>query len=435
MVDEKPANEHQKLNLGPNASLFLLCQRVIYEMAAGGFDFVAATARCLVRALQRSGCSSLQELVEMTGASVSAIETLKWEGLDSHGHVQQDCAVTAKNGESLLALRDRSVLARWGQKLQVAKDDAARAAAAAAADAAAAAKEVPVDQGPDVAALAQASGYGAWPKSLLPTRCMIAVLKKATQGDKGSPVPWADPKMDPWYDTRWPKGSADSGDVVDDDDHLLLLGNKVEEYGFAGAARDLMAQNAVAAALRAQRSSIRISQWTGAMARILHAMAVLGYLGPAGSSVASNYLSVLFELAAEKGAEFTMAYDRELRRHIRRESIKVEEAVKLLTVLDDARAAALQRSMDRDRSAKAAKTDKRGTPAPAGGKGGGKGNPGRDTRNHDRGQQRPPHGQNRGRPDHRGNRDHRDKRPRGQQDDVKVEDNAGGGGGRPVKRR
>ena len=161
MVDEKPANEHKKLNLGPNASLFLLRQRVIYEMAAGGFDFAAATARCLVRALQRSGCSSLQELVEMTGASVSAIESLKWEGLDSHGHVQQDGAVTAKNGESLLALRDRSILARWGQKLQVAKDDAARAAAAAAADAAAAAKEVPVDQGADVAALAPASGYGA----------------------------------------------------------------------------------------------------------------------------------------------------------------------------------------------------------------------------------------------------------------------------------
>ena len=76
--------------------------------------------------------------------------------------------------------------------------------------------------------------------------------------------------------------------MVDDDDHLLLLGNKVEEYGFAGGSRDLMAQNAVAAAVRFQRMSICYSQWTGAMARIMHAMAVLGYLGPAGSSVASN---------------------------------------------------------------------------------------------------------------------------------------------------
>ena len=340
----------------------------------------------------------------------------------------------AKNGESLLALRDRCVLAKWGQKLRAAKDKAARAAAAAAADAATAAKEVPVDQGPDVDALALASGYGAWPKSLLPTRSMVAALKKATQGEKGSPVPWADPKMDPWYDTRWPKG--DSGDVVDDDDHLLLLGNKVEEFGYAGAARDLLTQNAVAAAVRAQRMSIRYTQWTGAMARIMHAMAILGYLGPAGSSVASNYLSVLSELVAEKGADFAMAYDKDLRRHIKRESVTVEEAVKLLTILDDARAAALQRSMDRDRSAKAAKVDKRSTPALAGGKGGGKGNPGRD-RNHDRGQGRPPHGQNRGRPDHRDARDHRDKRPRGQQD-VKVENNAGGGGGgdgRPYKKR
>ena len=159
---------------------------------------------------------------------------------------------------------------------------------------------------------------------------MVAALKKATQGEKGLPVPWADPKMDPWYDTRWPKG--DNGDVVDDD-NLLLLGNKVEEYGYAGAARDLLTQNAVAAAVRAQRMSIRYTQWTGAMAHIMHAMAILGYLGPDGSSVASNYLSVLFELAAEKGAEFTMAYDKDLRRHIRLELIKVEEAVKLLTLL------------------------------------------------------------------------------------------------------
>ena len=314
MVDEKPANEHNKLNLGPNLSLFLLRQRVIYEMAAGGFDFAVTTARCLVRALQTAGCSSLQELVEMTGSTVTAAESLKWEGLDSNGHAQHDCTVRAKNGEAMLVLRDRGILARWGQKLQAAKDEADKTAAAAAA---AAAKEVPADQGPDVDALALASGYGAWPKSLLPTRSMAAALKKATQGEKGSPVPWADPKMDPWYDTRWPKG--DSGDVVDDDDHLLLLGNKVEEYGYAGAARDLLTQNAVAAAVRAQRMSIRYTQWTGAMARIMHAMAVLGYLGPAGSSVASNYLSVLFELAAEKGAEFAMAYDRELRRHIRRE--------------------------------------------------------------------------------------------------------------------
>ena len=95
--------------------------------------------------------------------------------------------------------------------------------------------------------------------------------------------------------------------MVDDDDHLLLLGNKVEEFRFAGASREWMAQNAVVPAVRAQRSSIRYSQGTGAMARIMHAMAVLGYLGPAGFSVASNYLSVLFELAAEKGAEFALS--------------------------------------------------------------------------------------------------------------------------------
>ena len=111
--------------------------------------------------------------------------------------------------------------------------------------------------------------------------------------------------------------------------------------------------------------------------------------------------------------------------------MKIEEVATLLNVLDDPRAAALQRSIDRERSARAGKADKARPPAPAAGNKGGKGNPARDSRGHDRGQGRPPHAQNRGRPDHRDNRDNQDKRPRGQQD-IKTEDKAAG---RPAKRR
>ena len=67
----------------------------------------------------------------------------------------------------------------------------------------------------------------------------------------------------------------------------------------------------------------------------------------------------------------------------------------------------------------------------------GKGNStsGRDTHNQDRSaSHRQMHGQHRGRPEGRDNRDNRDKRPRAQQD-VKVEDKAGAGGGRPYKKR
>ena len=102
----------------------------------------------------------------------------------------------------------------------------------------------------------------------------------------------------------------------------------------------------------------------------MHAMAVMGYRVPAGFSVASNYLSVLFELAAEKGAEFAIAYDRELHRHIKREAVKVEDIAPLLNVLDDARGAAMQRTIDRDRNAKAGKANKARHSAPAGGKNG-----------------------------------------------------------------
>ena len=119
--------------------------------------------------------------------------------------------------------------------------------------------------------------------------------------------------------------------------------------------------------------------------------------------------------------------------------MKVENVAAFLNVMDDARAAALKRTIDRDRTAKAekaAKADRARHSAPAGGKNGGKGNStsGRDARNQDRGQGRQPHVQNRGRPDSRDNRDNRDKRPRAQQD-VKVEDKASAGGGRPYKKR
>ena len=65
------------------------------------------------------------------------------------------------------------------------------------------------------------------------------------------------PRWTPGTTPGGPRNSTDGGDVVDDDDHLLLFGNKVEEFGYAGAARDLLTQNAVAAAIRAQRMSIR----------------------------------------------------------------------------------------------------------------------------------------------------------------------------------
>ena len=54
---------------------------------------------------------------------------------------------------------------------------------------------------------------------------------------------------------------------------------------------------------------------------MVHAMAVLGYRGPTSLSVASNYWSVLAELAAEKDAEFAITYDRELRHHLKSEVV------------------------------------------------------------------------------------------------------------------
>ena len=54
VVKEKEGDEHAKLQLGPDKGLFLLCQRVIFKMAAGGMEFAAVPARCLALVLQRT---------------------------------------------------------------------------------------------------------------------------------------------------------------------------------------------------------------------------------------------------------------------------------------------------------------------------------------------------------------------------------------------
>ena len=89
------------------------------------------------------------------------------------------------------------------------------------------------------------------------------------------------------------------------------------------------------------------------------------------SVVASNYLSVFGDLASEKGAEFAIAYDRDLRRHLKSEVEAVADVAFFLNALDDARASAMQRTLDQE---KAEKTEKaRRSAQAAGGEAGGKG--------------------------------------------------------------
>ena len=342
LVKDKLPNEHEKLQLGPDKGLFLLRQRVVFELAATEAEFTAASARCLVRALQQTGAQSLEELVDTVGPSAKDIaENLLWEGLGGSGHVNQDSGVTAKNGEPILVLKDRFLLAAFKKAI-----DAARAQQAKEDAAAAAAQPAEADSGPDIPALAQAAGYGAWPRSLLPTRAMMSALAKASKGERGAPVPWADPKVAPWFDQKWLEEEQRA-----DEEHLRALGQSAEDWGFTGVSKDLVAQSAFAAALKASRTRIRFAHWTAALTRITAALAMHGALGPDGHSVAANYMAVLAALAAERGPDFAIDYDKDFRRHVAVECIPVEEAVPLFRVLDDPRAAALQRSKD-DRARK-----------------------------------------------------------------------------------
>ena len=204
---------------------------------------------------------------------------------------------------------------------------------------------------------------------------MINAIVKVSKGEKGAPVPWADPKVAPWFDQKWLEE-----DQRADDDHPRALGQSAEEWGFTGVSKDLVAQHAFAAALKASRMRIRYAHWTAAMTRIMAALAMHGALGPDGHSVAANYMAVLAALAAERGPDFAIDYDRDLRRYIAAETIPIADAVPLFRVLDDPRAAALQRSKDdRDRARKASGSAKPAQPQQAASQGSGPS--GRSSRN------------------------------------------------------
>ena len=101
------------------------------------------------------------------------------------------------------------------------------------------------------------------------------------------------------------------------------------------------------------------------------AMAVHGWLGLSGLSVATKYLVILAELAAERGRDFAIEYDQSLWKHIAAETVPVAEVAGRLRAVDDARGAALQHTRDRERTAPA----RRAAPAVRGGKGGRRGGP------------------------------------------------------------
>ena len=190
---------------------------------------------------------------------------------------------------------------------------------------------------------------------------------------------------------------------------------------------DLVVRNTFTSALKASRLRIRNAQWSAAMARIMHAMAVHGSLGPAGLSVATNYLAVLEDLAAERGPDFAITYDRDLRRHLQSEMVPVAEVTSHLRTLDDVRAAAMQRKFNNEKSDKSAAT-RRPAPPPKGGKGGKGASQNNWQKYRDRGQG------DRNRHHDRGHSDNRDNRDNHGHQEVKVKNQADGGA-RPWKRR
>ena len=80
----------------------------------------------------------MEELADTVSPSAKDFaENLLWEGLGGSGHDNQDSSVKAKNGESILTLRDRYSLAAFKKAVDATRDQVAKETAAAAAAAAA----------------------------------------------------------------------------------------------------------------------------------------------------------------------------------------------------------------------------------------------------------------------------------------------------------
>jgi len=253
----------------------------------------------------------------------------------------------------MLALKERVALSSFAKAVSAARVAAAKEAAAVAAEAA---KGEGADAGPDIPALVVAAGYKDWDKSLWPTKAMALALLKGTKGERGSPVPWADPKLSPWYEQAWAGVASDTIDT----DHLVAAGRDAESMGFSGVTTELVAKATFVKATHEASRVLRPGEWNAALTRILHALAIMGFLGPSGQSVASGYLALMAKLAADKGPSFAMQYDRDLRRHIASELVPVSDVASLLRSLDVHRCDKVKDTLALQKSKKDAKPQGKG---------------------------------------------------------------------------
>ena len=105
-------NEKEPMHLGPDKDFFVLRQRVVFEMAAGDIPFTAGFARCFVRCLQKAGASSLEALVATVGSTGPEIAvTLVWKGMGNDGTQNPYIGRVRRNGEPLLNMKERFLLA------------------------------------------------------------------------------------------------------------------------------------------------------------------------------------------------------------------------------------------------------------------------------------------------------------------------------------
>ena len=149
--------------------------------------------------------------------------------------------------------------------------------------------------------------------------------------DKGVPIPYADARAAPWYDTEeWGKHDPQAETKAPKSHLLDQYGEVAAEFGFDRVGGDVTTVAAWRAAEKAAKMKIRAAPWTASVGRIMRSLAVFGSLGPDGAALAAQYMAVLAEMAAVNGHDFAIEYDDKLRAFIAKEAYTIDHATPYL---------------------------------------------------------------------------------------------------------
>ena len=207
---------------------------------------------------------------------------------------------TLRNNDNLLHGSEALVAHAFSQRLE----KASLAAAAEAANPAAvlAAPVVPFQD------RLVAAGYASMHATCRPTFEMVEVVLAKAKSTKRV-IPYLDTRLPPWKNPQWSKGKDEAERLT------ARAAEMASELGSANVGQALITGAALAQAGKDLGERQLLGSWLASLTRVVHPLAVAGFLGDGGLSVASGYLSLICHLVASRSPTFAQVYDTKLRQH------------------------------------------------------------------------------------------------------------------------